>query len=83
MLNPCGVSFSAMRPEVLQRSNWHGQPKSLGDTFIPHKNKGGQQIEAACRLVTHPLSWEPRLEVAGSLQRSSRPTVSPGERKVW
>jgi hypothetical protein len=35
-----------------------------------HKQKCGQQIEAACRLVTHALGWELRLEVVGSLQRS-------------
>ncbi len=27
-------------------------------------------LEAACRLVTHALGWELRLEVAGSLQMS-------------
>src|SRR6478735_1451138 len=56
--------------EVLQRSDWDGEPKNLGDMFRLHKQKCGQQLEAACRLVTHALGWELRLEVAGSLQMS-------------
>jgi hypothetical protein len=59
-----------MALEVLQRSEWDGEPKNLGETFRVHKQKCGQQIEAACRLVTHALGWELRLEVVGSLQRS-------------
>jgi len=56
--------------DVLQRANWYGEPTNLGDTFRVHKQKCGHQLEAACRLVTHALGWELRLEVAGSLQRS-------------
>ncbi len=44
--------------------------KHLRDTFRLHKDRCGQQLEAACRLVTHALGWELRLEVSGSLQRS-------------
>jgi hypothetical protein len=59
-----------MSLDVLQRHDWRGGPKLLGDTFRLHKDRAGQQLEAACRLVTHALGWELRLEVAGSLQRS-------------
>jgi hypothetical protein len=38
--------------------------------FRLHKDRCGRQLEAACRLVTHQLGWELRLEIAGSLQRS-------------
>jgi hypothetical protein len=46
------------------------EPVMLGDLFHLHKNRCGSQIEAACRVVTHPLGWELRLEIAGSVQRS-------------
>ena len=59
-----------MSAQVLQRPDWYGEPKNLGDSFRLHKDRCGQQLEAACRLVTHALGWELRLEVAGSLQRS-------------
>jgi hypothetical protein len=59
-----------MALEVLQRHDWRGGPKLLGDTFRLHKDRCGQQLEAACRLLTHSLGWELRLEIAGSLQRS-------------
>jgi hypothetical protein len=62
--------LTAMPPDVLQRPAWTGEPKVLGDTFRVHKDRGGQLLEAACRLVTHQLGWELRLEMAGSLQRS-------------
>ena len=56
--------------QVLQRPDWHGEPFAVGDLFLLHKDKCGEPIEAACRLVTHQLGWELRLEIAGSLQRS-------------
>jgi GTP cyclohydrolase II len=43
---------------------------NLGDLFRLHKQTCGQQLEAACRLVTPARGWELRLAVAGSLQRS-------------
>jgi hypothetical protein len=42
----------------------------LGDAFRVHRERGGQRLEAACRVVTHPLGWELRLEIGGWLQRS-------------
>src|SRR4051812_45346586 len=65
-----GSILRRMSLEVLQRSDWYGEPKSLGDTFRLHKQKCGQQLEAVCRLMTHALGWELRLEIAGSLQMS-------------
>lgn len=56
--------------QVLQRPEWNGEPFAVGDLFRLHKDKAGRPLEAACRLVTHQLGWELRLEVAGSLQRS-------------
>jgi hypothetical protein len=44
-----------MALDVLQRHDWRGGPKLLGDTFRLHKDRCGQQLEAACRLVTHAL----------------------------
>ena len=49
---------------------WSGEPFAVGDLFRLHRNKCGQQLEAACHMVTHPLGWEVRLEVSGSLQRA-------------
>jgi hypothetical protein len=46
------------------------EPVMLGDLFLLHKDRCGRQLEAACRLITHPLGWELRLEIAGSVQRS-------------
>jgi hypothetical protein len=59
-----------MSVQVLRRLSWSGEPEALGDTFRVHRTRCGQQLEAACRLVTHQLGWELRLEVAGSVQRS-------------
>jgi len=38
--------------------------------FRLQKTRNGQSLDAVCRLLTHVLGWELRLEVAGSLQRS-------------
>jgi hypothetical protein len=64
------VYASLVTLQTLQRRDWTGEPFCVGDLFRLHKNRCGQQIEAACRLVTHQLGWEVQLEVAGSLQRS-------------
>jgi hypothetical protein len=56
--------------QVLQRTDWGGEPYAVGDLFRLHKNQSGRQLEAACRLVTHQLGWELRLEIGGGLQRS-------------
>ena len=59
-----------MSLHVLQRPEWRGESVALGQTFRVRRERGGQQIEAVCSLVTHQFGWELRLEVAGSLQRS-------------
>ena len=68
-----------MSLEVLQRSDWYGEPKTLGDTFRLHKERCGQQLEAAGRLVRHTLGWELRLEV--SQGRVGKPTGSLNPRR--
>lgn len=50
------------------RAEWEGQPVVVGDAFRLHRDRCGQPLEAACRLVTHQLGWELRLEIAGSVQ---------------
>ena len=56
--------------DILPPSDPDGESTNLGDTFRLHRQRCGQQLEAACRVVAHALGWELRLEVAGSLQRS-------------
>ena len=62
--------LAPMPARVASGSGWDGQAVAVGDAFRVHKVRCGRQLEAACRLVTHPLGWELRLEIAGSLQRS-------------
>jgi hypothetical protein len=56
--------------ELLQRRAWDGEPQELGDVFRLHKRRGRDTRVAVCRLLTHVLGWEVRLEVDGELQRS-------------
>lgn len=46
------------------------EPVPVGELFRLHRRRCGQPLEAVCRLVTHPLGWELRLEVGGSVQRA-------------
>src|SRR5687767_15284007 len=55
---------------ILPREHWNGQPTHLGDLFRVSKLRGDKTLEAACRLWTHQLGWEVRLEINGDLQRS-------------
>ena len=55
---------------TLQREPWNSQPTHLGDLFRVSKMRGDKKLEAACRLWTHQLGWEVRLEINGDLQRS-------------
>jgi hypothetical protein len=56
--------------ESLPRLTWDGQPKELGLLFHVHTDRGDKSLEAVCRLLSHQLGWELRLEVNGDLQRS-------------
>src|SRR5262245_37675618 len=47
--------------QVLLRDEWNGTPRHRADWFA--FEKGGRV--AVARMVTHPLGWELRLEVAG------------------
>jgi hypothetical protein len=55
-----------MNLQVLQRSEWYGEPKDLGDCFRLTKNRK----VAVCRLFSHQFGWELLLETNGALQRS-------------
>ena len=55
---------------TLQREHWNGQPTLLGDRFGVSKMHDDKQLAAACRLWTHQLGWEVRLEINADLQRS-------------
>ena len=49
--------------QVLQRPDWHGEPRNLGDAFRLHKGKR----QAVCELWSHQLGWELRLIAAGDV----------------
>jgi hypothetical protein len=55
--------------QVLQRHNWHGDPKPLGDCFRLHKESCGRSVQAACQLWSHRFDWESRLVIDGAVQR--------------
>ena len=55
---------------VLQRDAWTGTPTELGLFFTAHRDRGDKRLDAICRLLSHQLGWELRLEVNGDLQRS-------------
>jgi hypothetical protein len=56
--------------DALQRHNWNGEPTELGLLFSVHTERGEKSLAAVCRLLSHRLGWEMRLEVNGDLQRS-------------
>lgn len=56
---------------VLQRSEWYGEPKDLGDCFRLSKEKNGRVMTSVCRLFTHQFGWELFLETNGLLQQSA------------
>ena len=45
--------------QVLQRFDWHGESRALGELFA--MKKGSRS--AVCSLVSHQLGWECRLYV--------------------
>ena len=55
---------------TLQREHWNNQPTHLGDLFRVSKARGDKTLTALCKLWTHALGWEVRLEINGDLQRS-------------
>lgn len=40
--------------QVLQRPDWHGSARDLGELFILKKNRR----QATCKLRSHQLGWE-------------------------
>ena len=55
---PIELNAGAPARATLQREHWNGQPTYLGD------------LAAACKLWTHNLGWEVRLEINCDLQQS-------------
>ncbi len=53
-----------MSIQVLQRPEWHGTPRELGDLFIVRKNRR----EARATLFTHQLGWELGLLIGAQLE---------------
>jgi hypothetical protein len=53
-----------------QRHNWNGEPAEIGLLFSVRTERGEKSLAAVCRLLSHQLGWEMRLEVNGDLQRS-------------
>jgi hypothetical protein len=71
-----------MALQVLQRPDWHGTSRELGDLFVLHKNRR----EARAVIVTHQLGWEVRLLVGAQLEvvqtqvcRTQEDVLSTGE----
>ena len=56
--------------DVLQRPFWNGTPVDLGETWRLRKSDCDGQREAVCRLFSHQLGWELRVEVGSELRRS-------------
>jgi hypothetical protein len=68
--------------QALQRPDWHGTPKELGELFILHKNRR----KAKAVIFTHQLGWEVRLVIGAQLEavqtqacRTQEEVLSTGE----
>ncbi len=59
-----------MAGDLLHPPTQDNDPLLVGELFRLHRTRCGQQLEAACHLLTHDLGWEIRLDVAGSVQRA-------------
>ena len=55
---------------TLPREHSNGRPVYLGALFRVRKMRGKKSLAAICKLWTHHLGWEVRLEINGDLQRS-------------
>ena len=62
---------------TLQREHWNNQPTYLGDLFRVSKARGDKTLSAVCKLWTHALGWEVRLEIDGDLQRGENARNGP------
>lgn len=59
-----------MSIDVLQRLDWHGDAKALGDCFRLHKESCGRSVQAICQLWSHEFGWELRLVIEGAVNRT-------------
>jgi hypothetical protein len=55
---------------ILQRHDRDADVATVGEGFRLHRRRCDRQLEAVCRLCTHPLGWELVLSVNESVQRS-------------
>ena len=55
---------------VSQGADSIGPPAKLGDAFTLHKQSCGASLQASCRVVSHQLGWELRLDINGDLHWS-------------
>jgi hypothetical protein len=55
---------------TLEREHWNRQPAHLGDLFRVSKTRGEKHLVEVCKLWTHALGGEVRLEINDDLQRS-------------
>ena len=62
--------YPAPMSATLQRERWNGEPAYLGDLFRVTRMRGEKPLAAVCKLWTHHLGWEVRLEINADLQRS-------------
>jgi hypothetical protein len=53
-----------------QRTEWPGEAADLGEAWRLRRQACGGAREAVCRVFSHPLGWELRLEVNAQLVRS-------------
>jgi hypothetical protein len=53
-----------------QRTDWSGQAVDLGERWRVRRQGCDAAREAVCRLFSHPLGWELRVEVDAQLVRS-------------
>ena len=57
--------MTALMPlQILQRPDWHGTAKELGDVFVLHKDRR----DARAVIFTHQLGWEVRLLIGAQAE---------------
>jgi hypothetical protein len=66
-----------MSLQVLQRPDWHGTPRDVGELFVLKKNRR----TARAALFTHQLGWEVRLMV-GAQEEIVRTQVCRSQEEV-
>ena len=60
-----------MPVQVFRRDARYGEAKEVGHLFRVQKTRSDRAFNGVCRLMSHQLGWELRLEIDGDLQRSA------------